>query len=139
MEPPTPAPGWTPTLRHEWTFLIVMILVIAASIALQALVFPEALLQGQTNPLSIVGGLSLWLAHAGWISLDRRRRGHEVGAWRFFAIFFGPLAIWAYLVIEYRLKGLALVWLSLGAYVLAYGLGYAGAVGILALTGAVKV
>ena len=134
MDAPAPA-EWRPTLRQEWVFLAVMVGVVAAAIALQALLFPEAVLQQRLNPLSIVATLAMWFGHAGWITLDRRRRAREAGPWRFLAIFFGPLAIWIYLLLEYRLKGLALACLSLVVYALALGLGQAGAAAILLLTG----
>jgi hypothetical protein len=118
---------------------MIMVLVIAGCIAFQAHLFPELALQGRTNPLTIAATVALWFGHAGWISLDRKRRGREVGPWRFLAIFFGPLAAWAYLLLEYRLKGFALIWLSLGVYVLAFGLGSAAALLILVLSGKAEI
>lgn len=57
-----------------------------------------------------------WLGHALWMSMDRRRRGLEPGIWRYLVIFLGPLAIWLYLIVEYRARALYLIPLSLGIY-----------------------
>lgn len=77
--------------------------ILALATPLDVLLFPES---GERHtPISIFAGLILLLAHLIWISMDRTRRGREVGAWRFLAIFLGPLAVCLYLLLEYRLRG----------------------------------
>lgn len=58
----------------------------------------------------------LAFGHAGWISLDCRRRGQEAGLRRIGAFALGPLFLWFYFLREHGLRGLPLVGLSLGAY-----------------------
>ncbi len=77
---------------------------------------PAAYHQGKTTLRTIMGTLVGWFGHALWLSMDRRRRGLEIGGWRFGVIFFGPLAIWLYLTLEYRLRALYLIPLSITIY-----------------------
>lgn len=84
---------------------------------------PQAYRRNETTLLSILGTLVGWFGHALWLTMDRRRRGLEIGPWRFGVIFFGPFAIWLYLALEYRLRALYLIPLSLAVY-LAIGVVY---------------
>ena len=77
---------------------------------------PADFVAGRKNFFSIVSGLTWWLGHGIWLSMDRRRRGLEVGRWRYAVIFFGPLAIWAYMALEYRARALYLIPLTLAIY-----------------------
>ncbi len=72
--------------------------------------------RGSTTLLTIIGTLIGWFGHALWLSMDRKRRGLEVGLWRYGVIFFGPFAIWLYLMLEYRLRALYLIPLSMVIY-----------------------
>ena len=56
------------------------------------------------------------VVQATWISLDRIRLGKEVGWWRFLAIFFGPPVIWVHLILQYRLRALYLIPISILLY-----------------------
>ncbi len=111
------ARGWVPTLVQEWMLIGAVsgfvVLCLSVSIAL----FPEATQEGRRTPATIVAGLAMVFGQVGWISMDRKRRGRDVGAWRFLAVFCGPLPIWLYLALEYRIRALYLIPLSIAIYV----------------------
>lgn len=54
--------------------------------------------------------------------MDRKRRGREVGLWRFGAILLGPLVILLYVIVEYKSKALLLVPLVLAFYATLFAL-----------------
>ena len=100
------------TLRQEWILVGVASLLFMGAALLEALLFPEEFEAGKLNPLTLVHLVTGILAQALWITMDRKRRGLEVGWWRFGVLFVGPLAIWLYLAVEYRLRALYLVPIS---------------------------
>jgi len=104
------------TVRAEWT----MVLIFAGLTLFFELVgvfgAPRSYQRGDVSPFSVLSALTWWLGHAMWVSMDRRRRGLEVGGWRFAVVFFGFLAAWAYMVLEYGPKGFLLILLSIGIY-----------------------
>lgn len=129
---PPPAAGGSP-LRRERIVAALTLGILAAAAPLDQWMFPD---EGEKHtPVTLVAGFASVLGHAMWISMDRRRRGRQVGAWRFFAICLAPLAIPAYLVLEYRWRGLlgAVVYFLLLATALL--LGGAGAYGVYRLQG----
>lgn len=121
-EPPPAAPPFT--IRHQWALLAIVGLLLSASCAAQLAAFPEQIAGNRVTAFHFVDFILFGLAHAGWISLDRRRRGLDVGAWRLAAILLGPLAIWAYLLREYRLKALLFIPLSALLYLVPFLLGF---------------
>ena len=120
---PSPVPTGRPiTLRQEWLFLAVVGPILAAFVVADALAFPNEFEKGKHTPLSVIGGIAATVAQGVWITMDRRRRGREVGWWRFGSIFLGPLAVWLYLILEYRGRALYLIPLSIAVYVAILGL-----------------
>ena len=53
--------------------------------------------------------------------MDRKRQGLEVGAWRFWALFFGPAIICLHIVLRYKGRALYLLPIVVAVY-LAIGL-----------------
>jgi hypothetical protein len=104
------------TLRQEWMVIAICSALAIAVEFVNCISDPVAVRRDKTTLLSIVGALLWWFGHALWLTMDRRRRGLEVGRWRYGVIFFGPLAIWLYLVLEYRVRALYLIPLSLAIY-----------------------
>ena len=68
------------------------------------------------TPLGIIGALVALFGQVLWISMDRRRRGLEIGPWRALTIFLGPLAISIYLILEYRIRSLFLIPIVVAVY-----------------------
>jgi hypothetical protein len=104
------------TVRQEWMVIGVCA---AAMIAAEALGYwsdPAGFTKDRTTGFDILGTLIGWFGHALWLTMDRRRRGLEIGAWRYGVIFFGPLAIWLYLILEYRRRAFYLIPLSVAVY-----------------------
>lgn len=112
------------TVRKEWlTIAGFSGAVVAAEIAGILLDDPRE----KIRIFEIAANLIGWLGHAVWLSMDRARRGLDTGSgWRYAVIFLGPLAIWFYLILEYRARALYLIPLSLGIY-LILGIAMAGA------------
>ena len=106
------------TVKAELIVIGVSVSVISFFAVWEILAFPRQLAAGRITLPGVLGGLSLLLGQSLWITMDRRRRGLEVGWWRYGAIYLGPLAIWAYFLLEYRLKALFLIPLSFVPYVL---------------------
>lgn len=131
---PAPPPGvWRPTLHHQCILVGVVAGIIVLCLSSSLILFPEATAQDRNTPGTILAGLATAFGQVGWISMDRRRRGHEVGPWRFFALFCGPLAIWTYLALEYRSRAVYLIPLSFLVYVATFGTGVLGTVILQAL------
>jgi hypothetical protein len=107
-----------PTLRQEWALIGVVGLLTSACLTIDALTFPKEAREGTRTPLTWVAVILAALGHAAWISMDRRRRGLEVGIWRFGAILLGPLAIALYLAREYGLRALYLIPLAAAVYLM---------------------
>lgn len=101
--------------------------VLAVGLWFDALLFPESFERQTHTPVSIFSGILVMLAHGVWISMDRTRRGREVGAWRFLAILLPPLAIPLYLLLEYRARGLLYIAYYVALLAGAVGLGLCGA------------
>lgn len=110
METPPPAPPEKlPTVEQQWVLVAVIALIVSGCLTADYVTFPKETRQGQRTPLSVVAGIVAALGHAMWISMDRKRRGLEVGKWRFGAIFLGPFVIALYLAWEYKLRALYLI------------------------------
>jgi hypothetical protein len=107
-----------PTLRQEWILIGVVGLLTSACLAIDAATFPTAAREGTRTPLTWVAVILAGLGHGAWISMDRRRRGLEVGFWRFGAILLGPLVIAMYLAREYGLRALYLIPLAAAIYLM---------------------
>ena len=93
-------------------------LLASACLAIDAATFPKAAREGTRTPLTWVPVILAGLGHGAWISMDRRRRGLEIGYWRFGAILLGPLAITMYLAREYGLRALYLIPLAAAIYLM---------------------
>lgn len=110
---PAPAPRPVPTVLQQWiviaVFGVVFAVLLAADLAVQTR-------PSELTGFRMIGGGVAALGHALWITLDRQRRGREVGLWRFAAIITGPFAVWLYLCSEYGLRGFVWVLVSLGVY-----------------------
>lgn len=119
-------------LRQERVVAAAGAVLLAASYPLDVLLFPES---PSATPVTVAAAVLAALAHATWISMDRTRRGREVGAWRFLAIFIGPLAVLLYLLLEYRLRGLLYAVYYVALFAGATLLGIAGAYAVLRLQG----
>jgi hypothetical protein len=113
--PPTPTPD-RPTLRAEIKFVIVISVVMMVLIGIDCW---NALGRGmERHPplLSLLAALVNAFANAMWITMDRKRRGREVGWRRFAAVFFGPPALAVYILLEYRQRALIYRPLLAGVY-----------------------
>jgi hypothetical protein len=114
-------------LRQERVVAFGGALVLAVGLFADALLFPESFERQTHTPVSIFTTLLVVLAHGIWISIDRTRRGREVGAWRFLAVLLAPLAIPLYLLLEYRARGLLYIVCYVALLAGAAGLGLCGA------------
>lgn len=77
---------------------------------------PDARAAGAATEYSILSIIVTVLGQAIWISLDLRRRGREIGWWRFGSVFLGPFVIAAYLIVAYRWRALIFVPLMVFVY-----------------------
>lgn len=84
----------------------------------------DLLLAGTLGAYDLLVALVWCAGHALGMTWERRRRGREVGAWRFFAFLAGPVAVWVHLAREYRLRALALIPASILLYGLLLGTPY---------------
>ena len=105
-----------PTLKQEWLLIAVVGVLVAACCTIDAFVFPKEFDEGKRTPLSWVAVILVALGHGVWITMDRNRRGRNIGYWRFGAIFLGPVTIAIYLMLEYRLRALYLIPLLVAIY-----------------------
>ena len=127
--PLSAAPPKLITLKQEWLVIGVCAALIVGMEVAGALIRDDS-----RTPFAGASAVVSWFAHAGWLSMDRRRRHLDVGWWRFGALFFGPLAIALYLILEYRARALYLIPLMLAVYlVVAFAI-----IGILGLVVASK-
>jgi len=106
-----------PTLRSQWILIAVFGAITSACLTVDVLAFPKDFEQGNRTPLTWVAGIVTAIGHGLWITMDRNRRGREIGWWRFGAIFLGPVAISLYLMHEYGLRALYLIPALAGIYV----------------------
>ncbi len=120
------------TLQKEWITIGVFSGFIVMAEVMAYFYDPAEFERGKRNVFSVVAGLLWWLGHGLWLSMDRRRRGLEMGRWRYAVVFLGPLAIWIYLTLEYRARAVYLIPLSLAIYIVIGVL----VVGILLIAGA---
>ncbi len=104
-----------------WQWIVIVVSVLAISALLIADVQDQASRGQGRSSAGCVGAVLAAAAHAAWISLDRARHGRKAGAWRFFAILFGPLAIWVYLAWQYGLRSMYLIPLSMLIYATVLG------------------
>ena len=109
-----PSPGTTVTVQKEWITIAGFAAAgIAATVA--SVLFDDP--REKFRVFQVAANLIWWLGHAVWLSMDRNRRGLESGSgWRYAVIFLGPIAIWLYLIVEYRARALYLIPLSLAIY-----------------------
>ncbi len=114
-------PGRPVTLALQWTVVAVAAAVMIACMIGTALAHPHEFVHGRPTPFGCMSAIVAALAHALWITLDCRRRGAEVGAWRFAAILCGPIGIWLYLIVTYRVRALLYIPLSLAIYSVLLG------------------
>jgi len=121
-------------LRQERVVIVACGVILAVSAPLDVLLFPEEAGESHT-PVSIFAGLLLMLGHMMWISMDRTRRGRQVGGWRFLAFFLPPLAIVLYLLLEYRARGVIYVLLYAGLLGGSVLIGFGAAFAILRAQG----
>lgn len=117
----TSNPAGLCALTKQWILVAVAIVLASTLVTIDFFTFPRESLRGERTPLTFVAGLIILFTQGAWISMDRRRRGREVGYWRFGAILLGPLVIGIYLILEYRLKALILIPAMAGSY-LALGI-----------------
>ena len=110
------AEGTPITVRKQWLTILVFSLLAMIAELLYCALEPEEFARGRHGVFSVAAGLLWWLGHAVWLSMDRNRRGLESGGWRYAVIILGPVAIWIYLIVEYRARALYLIPLSLGIY-----------------------
>ena len=107
-------------LVQQWVLIAVAIACFTTFMVLNRIEFQDAYReQGQTL-WTIAAGITLVLAQGLWITMDRRRQGKEVGWWRFGALFLGPLVVWIYLIVQYRIRSLYLIPLSVLIYIAAF-------------------
>jgi tetratricopeptide (TPR) repeat protein len=89
---------------------------VAAEIAAGFAFFPSHFLAGGVNAYEVLVAITIMAGSAAAVSADRVRRGREIGAWRFLAFFFPPVAIPAYVAVEYRARA---IWLAPAALLAA--------------------
>lgn len=122
MTAPPPA-EWKPTLRQEFIVIAICAIILGAAVAMEVVLSPGGKSDGSAVPFKVIGGIAALVGQAGWITMDRKRRGREVGVWRWAAILCGPFAICLYLALEYGGKALYLIPLCLAIYIVAIGTG----------------
>ncbi|HVE42529.1 MAG TPA: hypothetical protein VNM14_21800 [Planctomycetota bacterium] len=105
------------TLQKEWMTVGAFSAFIVMAYVMAIFYDPVGVEQGKGNVFTIAATLLWWLGHGMWLSMDRRRRGLEMGKWRYAVVFLGPLAIWIYLVLEYRSRAVYLIPLPLAIYI----------------------
>jgi len=119
--PPSPV-SRAATVRGEIQFVLA---VSAISMILIGIDCWSALDTGRDRAAPIFGllsGLLDMFAAGMWVTMDRRRRGLEVGYWRFGAVFFGPVALCLYIILEYQSRALIYVPLLVAVYLATWSL-----------------
>lgn len=115
-KPPSTPAARPITVQQEWILIGVFAAICVGTQLLGYFEDPARFVAGKGNFFSVVSALSWWLGHGVWLSMDRRRRGLEMGRWRYGVLFFGVLAIWLYLALEYRSRALYLIPLTCAIY-----------------------
>ncbi|HZE99195.1 MAG TPA: hypothetical protein VE981_19480 [Planctomycetota bacterium] len=108
-EPEVPPATRIPTVREEGITVLVVSLLMMACIGTESWQMLGRVAAGrpQSPPMFIfLAALIHAYGNATWITLDRKRRGREVGFWRFAALFLGPAALVVYILLEYRAMAL---------------------------------
>jgi len=107
----------------QWIVVVIAVAVLCAMSLLE--IVDHFASEGRGMPMDIPAGVVAMLAQAMWITMDRKRLGLEMGWWRFAAILVGPLAIWMHLLMNYGLRALWLVPLSMVPYLVLLGFTFA--------------
>src|SRR5438477_2534357 len=107
--PPASEPRNLPTLAQEWVLIGIVSALIITCLTIDLLTFPKDMSEGKKTPMVFVAAILAWIGQGLWITMDRKRRGLEVGMWRFGAICIGPFIIPLYLATEYKLRALYLI------------------------------
>ncbi|MBI2898911.1 MAG: hypothetical protein HYY17_01890 [Planctomycetes bacterium] len=116
-EPPSgPARVWRPSLRQECWFLAVAVAACYTAELYYLKMLAADPADGRLTLLRWLPRVIGVIGQAVWITIDRRRRGREIGGWWFGIIFLGPLVAWIYLALEYRARALLLIPLSVVVY-----------------------
>ena len=116
------APPPSTTVKSEWILVVIVSLVAAALHLWAFLQYPAATVEGRPSLPSILMTIVMWLGQALWMAMDRNRHGLRMGRWRYGVIFFGPLAVGFYILVQYRLKALYLLPLAALPYLFVLGL-----------------
>lgn len=127
--------GMDVALRQERVLVVVGALLFAAAVTAEGVLYPEATKTGEATPLTFIGSAVAILAHGLWVTMDLKRRGRPVGAWRFGAFLLGPFAVIAYLAKEYPERRMRLIASYLGIFLATALLGLGGAFAINHLRG----
>jgi hypothetical protein len=110
------------TVKGEVILVAVFSVVAAACHAWMILEFPAAYVKGEHTLPSVLMALTMWLGQALWVTMDRRRHGLLMGAWRYAVLLTGPFAVAWYIILQYRLRALYLIPLALIPYAFVLGL-----------------
>ena len=73
--------------------------------------------ENKRAPLGCALAFFTALSQGLWITIDLKIRNRPVRGWRFGALFLGPLVIWPYMILTYRMRALWMIPLSLVIYV----------------------
>ena len=114
MEPEESASGPRITLGQEWAVIAGTLAILWALMTLEFFLDPEGFYAEGHTPFGVLMMIVAILGQAIWISMDRTRRGLEVGWWRFTTVLAGVIVIPVYLVTQYNLKGLGLTLIYFG-------------------------
>ena len=105
-----------PTVRQQWIAVAVFSGLMMLCLGLEYWDYPTEVEQGKKTPYDILAMILHSIGCALWISMDRKRRGLEVGKWRTAAVFFGPAVICIYLIVEYKGRALYLLPIVVAIY-----------------------
>ncbi len=118
MTDPVPGgPGAMPVPRRLTLAVECAVIGVLAAVCSAAVTVVTLTNSGSAPLFGCLPAIVFAFSHAMWITVDCKRRGAEVGWWRFAAIFFGPLAVWIYLAVTYGLRALYLIPVSIAVYV----------------------
>ena len=78
------------SVKSEWVLVGIVSLVAASLHLWEILEFPLAYASGKITLPGTLMAIAVWLGQGLWITMDRRRNGLEVGAWRFYVLLTGP-------------------------------------------------
>jgi hypothetical protein len=114
------APSKPPTVRQQWICVAVLTAIIMGFMGFAANDAMSRPPSGNSALFPVLAGLFAMFGNAMWITMDRRRRGLEIGPWRFATIFLGPAVICVYLVLEYKERSLFFLPLVVLTYAVAF-------------------